>query len=582
MELFRHRGWLGWAPVALLALLCAALAVLQYRWIGEISDAERTRLHEALQTRLAALRRTLDQEISEALAGLMPTTAQIEALGQKGAYAAQYVRWQESHDRLLRRVGLAAPDQEAVRLSMLDFHAQRFLPAEWPDAWNTLRQGMTDRITGNPGTPMPMAGPMVFELPRFGPPSDGRPAGEQEWLIVELDPDVLRASVFPELLNRFLSENGRLDYDARIVAATEPGFVLYDSRTDHADEMKPDGSISLMQVRPFGFGGRGRRGPPPARPPDLAGHGRPEPAPQEGFSGRWLLSVRHRAGSLETLVARTRRGDMAISGAILALILATGGMLLRASRRAQQLAQSQMNFVANVSHELRTPLAVIRTAAFNLRGGRAKRPEQVERYGALIQEESEKLGDLVERVLRFSSAEAGRVIRDRAPVEVESLIQEGVRSGTVRLQDPRLVVETKADPDLPPVLADRMALVHVLQNLVENAVKYGAEGGNWIGVFARRVEDGGGQAVEIRIADRGPGIPPEEQKHIFDPFFRGRRALDDQIHGTGLGLSLVKKIVEAHGGTIRVKSEPMRGAEFIVRLPASPEELQDEFAHSAH
>ena len=73
--------------------------------------------------------------------------------------------------------------------------------------------------------------------------------------------------------------------------------------------------------------------------------------------------------------------------------------------------------------------------------------------------------------------------------------------------------------------------------------------------------------VEIRVADRGPGIPVDEQKQIFDPFFRGQRAVQDQVHGTGLGLNLVKKIVEAHGGTIRVKSAPMKGAEFIVRIP---------------
>jgi len=86
--------------------------------------------------------------------------------------------------------------------------------------------------------------------------------------------------------------------------------------------------------------------------------------------------------------------------------------------------------------------------------------------------------------------------------------------------------------------------------------------------------------VEIRIADRGPGIPADEQEHIFDPFFRGQRAVQDQVHGSGLGLYLVKKIVEAHGGTIQVKSEPMNGAEFTIRIPAAPPEMQDEFAHS--
>src|SRR5205823_11721439 len=106
--------------------------------------------------------------------------------------------------------------------------------------------------------------------------------------------------------------------------------------------------------------------------------------------------------------------------------------------------------------------------------------------------------------------------------------------------------------------------------LFGNAVKYGMDGSNWIGISASAVVDGKDPAVEVRVADRGPGIPFDEQDHIFDPFFRGRRAVQDQVHGTGLGLNLVKKIVEAHGGTIRVKSEPMRGTEFVMRIPAAP------------
>src|SRR5437870_13802790 len=120
MELFRQRGWLGWAPVALLAMLCGALGVLQYRWIGEISDAERTRLHEALQARLGALRRTFDEEMSELFAALAPSSAQIAATGREAAYSAQYLHWQESHDRLLRRLALAVPENDGVRLSILD------------------------------------------------------------------------------------------------------------------------------------------------------------------------------------------------------------------------------------------------------------------------------------------------------------------------------------------------------------------------------------------------------------------------------------------------------------------------------
>ena len=229
-----------------------------------------------------------------------------------------------------------------------------------------------------------------------------------------------------------------------------------------------------------------------------------------------------------------------------------------------------MDFVAGISHELRTPLTVIHTAAYNLRGKLAANPAQVERYGVLIQQESGRLKDLVEQVLRFSSATAGRVIQNPEPLSVPDVLEETLESAKAVFQQAGCVVEKHIDPDLPLVMGDPMALKQALQNLLHNAAKYGAGESHWVGVSASRTGSESDPAVEIRVADRGPGIPADEQAHIFEPFFRGRRALQDQIHGTGLGLNLAKKIVEAHGGSIQVKSAAMKGAEFIVRLPAMP------------
>jgi len=121
---------------------------------------------------------------------------------------------------------------------------------------------------------------------------------------------------------------------------------------------------------------------------------------------------------------------------------------------------------------------------------------------------------------------------------------------------------------------------HALRNLLDNAVRHGTNGKPWVGISAA-LASGEPPAIEITIADHGPGLPVNEQRHIFDPFFRGQRALDEQIHGTGLGLNLVKSIVEAHGGSIRVNSAPGKGAVFIMRLPAAAAGLTHELAHSA-
>jgi signal transduction histidine kinase len=237
----------------------------------------------------------------------------------------------------------------------------------------------------------------------------------------------------------------------------------------------------------------------------------------------------------------------------------------------------QLNFVAGVSHELRTPLTVLHTAGYNLRGKLARDPGQVERYGALIQHESARLRDLVEQVLQFASGNAGGMVRDPEPMAVEGAVEAAIESAQPDIESARCVVEKRIEPGLPLILGDPVALKHAIQNVVGNAAKYG---NGWIGVFASHRAGRDGSVVEIRVADRGPGIPSDEQAHVFDPFFRGKRALQDQIHGTGLGLSLAKGIVEAHGGAIEVHSEPGRGTEFVVRLPAAPKEYQDEFTNS--
>ncbi len=578
-----QRAWLSWSVVGLLILLCGVLALLQNRWLDELARAEKDRLHQELQNQLNRLSRDFNTELTDACIGLLPAASLVDKLGREKAYSAQYWQWKESHDRVFQRIALAVPQNGSLALFDLNLATAQLSPEDWPVPWAALKDGLLARLTGAGFGPNSLLGDSaLIDLPRFGGsgPGNNREPGppfgrEQDWLIVEINDDYVRSVMLPELLHRHLGAAGKLNYEAAVVRRADPSHVVFRLMqvipSQEAEIVRaPDASVDLFEVNygalRFRSGNQARGSPPPTL--------RLESGP-----GRWRLLVRHQAGSLEDVVSRARWQNLVLSVGILLLILATVVALVRFSRRAQHLAGLQMNFVAGVSHELRTPLAVIRTAAFNLRGKLSTRPDQVERYGALIQNEAEKLGSLVEQILRFSSARAGQVIRDREPIVMEHLIDESIRSSRVA-DEPGVVIEKHLEPGLPRIFGDELAMRHVVQNLLQNALKYGTEGNHWIGVFAALVHDEKGPVLELRVADRGPGIPLDEQKHIFDAFFRGRRAIQDQVHGTGLGLNLAKEIVEAHGGSIHVKSEPMKGTEFIVRIPAMQRELEDEFAHS--
>jgi signal transduction histidine kinase len=285
--------------------------------------------------------------------------------------------------------------------------------------------------------------------------------------------------------------------------------------------------------------------------------------------GRWRLLVKHPAGSLEAAVGSARRRNVLISSGILGLLAASMVMLVVSTRRSQQLARQQMEFVAAVSHELRTPLAVVRSAADNLADGLVHDEAQVRTYGALVRGESRRLTEMVEQILEYAGIHSGQRTFTPAPVRVDALIDGVLRASNTLIDAAGIAVQIDIPADLPPVSGDEAALARVFQNLLGNAIKYGAEG-KWIGISARR--DGrGGDVVAVSVNDRGIGIAPADHDQIFEPFYRAADVVSAQIQGAGLGLSLVRRIVDAHGGRIMVKSAKAAGSEFTVFLPVASE-----------
>jgi signal transduction histidine kinase len=225
--------------------------------------------------------------------------------------------------------------------------------------------------------------------------------------------------------------------------------------------------------------------------------------------------------------------------------------------RRTRLEASRAHLVAEASHEIRNPLTAVHTALELLL--QSTMPESERRLADLAYEHVRRVLALLRDILDAARLEAGAAAIERAPVALAVTIPEVLEA--IRAANPDATIRVEIEPGLPPVMGERRKLDRVIRNLVENAIKYSPQEKE-VRVSARRVD----QAVEIAVSDRGMGIAPEELPRIFDKFYRARAAESRRVPGSGLGLAMVKAIVEAHGGTIRVESEPERGSTFRVRL----------------
>ena len=476
IKLQHRRALLSWASVAALAVLCAALGLLQYRWIGEIAEAERARLREDLKTRLTALGEAVGAGIIADWRALIAPAYAIARLGREAAYAAAWARWQPRRGSEFVRIALAVPEPDDLHLLILSTRTGKFSPAGWPSAWTLLQQQLATHLSGFGPDPAPHQG-ALFEIPRFSAAAPDQPPREQEWLILELSPVYARDILLPEMLKQYMEASAITDYDFEVTDRAHPPAAIFTAGHPIGME-QADAAIGLLNLGPRiagpgPFPPEGRRPGWPGPPARTAGPRHPafdrrppgeDSSPPPPDMSRWQLRARHRAGSLDLLVARTRQRNLAVSGAVLLLIMATAAMLVRSSRQAHRLADLEMNFVAGVSHELRTPLTVIRTAAWNLRGAwLTHRPERVEQYGNLIHQESAKLERLVEQVLHFASAKAGHATRQRENVAASDVINGAVQSAMAALEGTGIQLQAEIAGRLPAIMADRLALTRAIE-----------------------------------------------------------------------------------------------------------------------
>ena len=428
-------------------------------------------------------------------------------------------------------------------------------------------------------------GGRVAAAPSSHHPFYGRLRG---WCFLEINVSYFEQHVLPHLLERSFSGPGLSDYRVGILAGKPPALIFgSEPGLTPSSFSSPDGRAVLFAsfgemgaiIRARTFRRSQRGGPRSALDLSIAS---PPPIPLEGvplerfrerhisFESAWILVAKNKAGSIDALVARARRRNLALGFGVLLLLGISMGSLVITTHRARELARREMEFVAGISHEFRTPLASIQSAGFNLSSGVVRKSSRVREYGALVQNEARRLTDLIEQVMGYAGIQSGVKRYEPVPTDAAAMVERAFAEYGSTFRDAGWQVERNLEENLPLVLVEAPSIESAVKNLLANAIKYGGAG-RWLRVTATSGPNGGRKEVQITVEDHGPGIEPSDLSHIFEPFYRGKEVLASTVPGAGLGLSIVKRHIEGQGGRVSVESTKGKGTRFTLHLPAVSE-----------
>jgi len=346
------------------------------------------------------------------------------------------------------------------------------------------------------------------------------------------DPNYLKQTFFPQMLDELITQ--KLSDDKGEALA----MMVYPS--------EPEGGYEKPLVTSSGWS-----------------KGKPEIMRKlDDVFGGLALGIKFQGTTVDAIGRRWVMQSFLILGALSVLMI--GGLILtyRSVSKEMALAHLKADFVSNVSHELRTPLALIRLYAETLELGRITTQEKKDEYYRIIRKESERLTALINNILDFSRIEAGRKEYDFRETDIAELVCNTLDAYRYQIEQQGFAFEQSIDSSIPRVRVDREAIARALVNLVNNALKYSANE-KFLGVKLYRVND----LLKLEVVDRGIGITRREQAKIFEKFYRTGDPLVHDTKGSGLGLSLVRRITQAHGGEVQVESTPGKGSKFTLSLP---------------
>jgi two-component system, OmpR family, sensor histidine kinase SenX3 len=533
-----------------LVILLGALTAMEYQWSVRVAAADVQREREHLDSSSSLFASQFNELVALATQFLRDDAWAAIQHGEKLA----------STQKLIGELYyIEVPEKGPARLQRLNVNGF-FMPAPQPNWLTKLSCGglvietppafvanIDDAVTEERGM---AARTLASRRSR---------TGQVRCFIARIDRDYLSATLFPQLIRQAFGETAANEYDFAVIIPDRPKDPLYGAPMYGALK-QPDlrrRFFSVLSTLPPGHELIMRN------TADAFMKG--QPAGPAGWNrGVWELEVAHKGAPLAIALKQKSRRVLFLSLGLEVLLMGAIVFLIIGSRNLQRLADQKMRFVAGISHEFRTPVAAIAMLSRNQADGLAAEPDRVKQYGELIHQQTRRLNEMIEQALQYAGLHSNLRGPVHEQIDMRRLVREAVEERREELERSGFEVEIAAAEQLPPLSGDAKLLRTAVDNLVGNVGKHAAAG-RWIRVTT--VYSAVENEVQVAVEDRGSGIDPAEAREIFEPFLRGRAAIETQAPGSGLGLSLVRSAVEAHRGAVTLVSEPGRGSTFTLHLP---------------
>lgn len=276
----------------------------------------------------------------------------------------------------------------------------------------------------------------------------------------------------------------------------------------------------------------------------------------------WQLEVQVTNDSAAAAANASLIKNLVVLGIAVLFLLGALVFMFVTAQRERSLAQRQAGFLANVTHELKTPLAVMQAAGENLADGRVDDQNRLKSYGNHIYNEAIRLRRMIDKLLDVAKADAGQSLIESKPIYLNDVLSRYLHENRDYIENKGFSLEADIEEPVPPAMIDTDSFETIIGNLIENALKYSEEEKELSVSLHHRDKN-----IIIKVRDSGVGIPKSAQRHVFDKFYRVEDAMTAETKGHGLGLSIVKNLVELNGGTVKVDSEEGKGSVFTVIFP---------------